>query len=136
MKPFNKTEYNKLCAEFLGWTYYGWNNPLHNSSISKQGYWVNEKSISIKLSDRIRKNPLIFDFDWNWIMEVVEKIEKELPNIYFQIEDNECYVFDISKFDDTQMFPIIMSDIGNSKKEAVVQAIWEFLQWYENNKNT
>ena len=77
---------------------------------------------------------LKFHSDWNWIMEVIEAIEK-LDNFYFQIEESACYVYDISKFTDEQCNPLISCDLGfNSKKEAVVQAIDKFLEWYFNNK--
>ena len=67
-------------------------------------------------------------------MEVVEKIES-LENYYIQIEEQVCYIYDITKFDNIQTNAFIISDNKhNSKKEAVVQAIWEFLNWYEKHK--
>jgi len=60
---------------------------------------------------------LKFHSDWNWIMEVVEAIvmyykDKERPQIHLLNQ------------------PIF------TPKEAIVQAINEFLIWYEQNKTT
>jgi hypothetical protein len=60
MKEFNLEEYNKMCAEFLGGTY--------DSNLKR--YWFR---LPIVLFPTIEE--LKFDSDWNWIMEVVEKIE-------------------------------------------------------------
>ena len=68
--------------------------------------------------------------DWNWIMEVVETIEKlglttSLTNNYFHImkvENNVGTTVGSSKINSA------------TKKEAVVQAIDQFLIWYEQNK--
>lgn len=111
---FNREKYNILCAAFLEMEY-----EIHSST------WRYKDKITTEL---------LFDSDWNWIMMVIQKVE-ELDNYYFQIEDKDCYFYDISKFDDTQMNPIIMSDSGLSKKEAVVQSIWEFLNWYKQIEN-
>ena len=66
-------------------------------------------------------------------LEVVEAIEK-LDDFYVQIEENACYIYDISKFDNEQTNAFIKVDINTtSKKEAVVQAINQFLIWYNEN---
>lgn len=71
------------------------------------------------LEKQIEKNTAIchlnFHSDWNWIMEVVEAIviyykDKEIPQIHLLNQ------------------PIF------TPKEAVVQAINQFLIWYEQNK--
>jgi len=105
MKPFSKVEYNKLCAEFLGWNYL----------IS--GVYKDELTI-------YKKEELKFDSDWNWIMEVVEKIEKEcgVSIVGGPVKKPTCVIY-LGNLK-------AKSGQGNSKKEAVVQAIWEFLNWY------
>lgn len=115
-KEFNKYEYNKLCAEFMGYEYYGWNHPFHKKDVSKRGYWAkkNAKSHDIRLN--VLFNPLRFDSDWNWIMEVVGKI---------------CTVYKDTPITSVHLLnhPIF------TPKEAVVQAIWEFLNWYNEQKS-
>lgn len=85
MKEYNKEEYNKMCAEFLGF----------EISENEECFKLPNKNGWVKLS--------IFHSDWNWIMEVVEKIQ-------------ETHV---------------VCSIGKSNKEAVVQSIWNFLNWYK-----
>ena len=120
-------DYNKLCAEFLG-------SELKNDG--QYNYWTYDhlgfNLMKISGSAWISGN-FEFHSDWNWIMEVVEAIEK-LDDFYVQIEENACYIYDISKFDNEQTNAFIKVDINTtSKKEAVVQAINQFLIWYNEN---
>lgn len=93
-------QYNKRCAEFLG---------MDNDAFL--------------LAKQIEKNTgichLKFHSDWNWIMEVVEAIEKKA-----WVNIKGCAV-DIST---------IANLNAPTKKEAVVEAINQFLIWYEQNK--
>ena len=64
-KLFNMTKqeienYNRLCAEFLGWKKHEKFNPPYFTS-ENGGWWEKE---------------LKFHSDWNWIMIVVEAIER------------------------------------------------------------
>lgn len=78
-------DYNKRCAELLG--------------------WENDTSLL----------NLRFHSDWNWIMEVVDAIEKVA-----WVNIKGCAV-DIST---------IVNLNAPTKKEAVVQAINQFLIWH------
>ena len=127
-------EYNKRCAEFLNFKYRNskkaWGKyPLDNNSFLALKGWLS--------MDRLQ-----FHSDWNWIMEVVEAIEKnkflidkERP-YYITIDNNYCGIFfnrwnDKGKdFGGTKQIVSIKAD---SKKEAVVQAINQFLIWYNEN---
>lgn len=66
--------------------------------------------------------------DWNWLMEVVEKIE------------SLGYKIDISKWENSQYCGIylngkkIAGNETNTKIEAVYNACVEFIKWY-NNQN-
>lgn len=93
MKNFNKEEYNKLCAEFMGF----------EISENEECFKIPNKNGWVNLS--------IFDSDWNWIMQVVEKIKS--IDLKLSVEHDEV----------TSLF------ITSSKKR-VVQKIWEFLLWY------
>ena len=115
-------EYNKRCAEFLGW------KNLNDDSFPE---YVNP------LGDFYQLKELKFHSDWNWIMAVVEAIEKLKFNVRITIAcitienafDNDSNLSPIYKFHSTQ-------GEFESKKEAVVQAINEFLIWYNNGQRT
>lgn len=64
--------------------------------------------------------------NWNWIMEMVEAIEKKRYEI--DIFSNCVEICD------TPDENYITESVGKTKKEAVVQAINQFLIWY-NNQN-
>jgi hypothetical protein len=97
--------YNRLCAEFLGWK--NLNDDSFPEYIDKLGNFYPLKELT-------------FDSDWNWIMEVVDAIEKLGHTV--DIWNNVCVI------------PHLKKSIGESKKEAVVQAINQFLIWYNENK--
>ncbi len=100
-------QYNKRCAEFLG-----------------------DEGMEIICSDNGFHYPSIdemkFDSDWNWIMEVVDAIEKKGYEI--DIFSNCVEICD------TPDENYITEAVGKTKKEAVVGAINQFLIWYEQNK--
>lgn len=121
MTEEEKVEYRIKCAEFLGMYDYSKDNEYF------------EKRRYFKYSEESKNPPCgyfnmttCFITDWSSIMEVVEAIEK-LDNYYTQIEEQSCYIYDISTFDDNQTDPIIISD-GETKKEAIVNAINQFLK--------
>lgn len=112
MKEFNKEEYNELCADFMGMKY------ASERRFNKDTGWV----YSVRALD-------MFHSDWNWIMKVVEKIETLFDGfVLFDIEDETCFVTITS-----------LQNYNNNttmatKKEAVVHAIWHFLNWYKENE--
>ena len=104
-------EYNKMCAEILGYK---------NKGMKNLEMWVSNKT-----PNGVNTNELQFHSDWNWIMEVVEAIEKievqetikEIPNM--ELERRLGRLLDL---------PIY------TKKEAVVKAINQFLIYHNENK--
>ena len=107
MKPTQQQKDNKLIAEFMGLT-------IITDNISY--FDTNYKAL---------KN---YHSDWNWLMQVVEKIESlgytidvTGSNVYINHSDDEFK--QIAGFSDTY-----------SKIEAVYNACLEFIKWY-NNKN-
>ena len=101
-------QYNKRCAEFLGYT------------LRENDCYNGDDKLVAKLSF-LQTADLKFHSDWNWIMEVVEAIEKLGHTV--DIWNNVCVI------------PHLKKSIGESKKEAVVEAINQFLIWYNNEKS-
>jgi len=97
-------QYNKMCVEFLN---------LHR-----------DEEVVIYNMHSYCYDLLKFDSDWNWIMEVVEAIEKIFHIQGVEIEGRWCCI-------KTNIFHECR---GLTKKEAVVYAINQFLIWYNKNK--
>ncbi len=64
---------------------------------------------------------LMFHSDWNWLMEVVEKIESKGFDVH--INTCVCRISDVGedRFEDIETFN------SNSKLQAVYQAVLEFI---------
>lgn len=126
-------DYNRRCAEFLGFKYKNQAKfwaiyPLDNNSYLRQlGY--------------VRMDNLKFHSDWNWIMEVVEAICREGFRKYScsNEEHSRCVFTDMSILYQNHEFGggNIIADSGKQKteKEAVLQAINQFLIWYNSQKS-
>ena len=105
------TENNKIIAEFMG---------VSKSKIDANGQVLNFENSKYNT----------YNSDWNWLMEVVEKIESlgywtELLGGYHQ-------EFRIGKINQIKEF---INKNGSDKKEAVYNACIEFIKWYnEQNK--
>lgn len=111
-------EYNKRCAELLGYT------------LRPNDCYNGDDKLVAKLS-YVTSEELKFHSDWDWIMEVVETIEKlgETSTRYGTLVDITTTHIQIGKIViDLKLNPMI-------KKEAVVQAIDKFLIWYNKNNN-
>lgn len=159
LTPEKILEYNKRCAEFLGAKI---NETLervyidkmkddemlfHNQSVNLQTYeWNGTTNVHYIPFDMLQ-----FHSDWNWIMEVVEAIENLNRKDYLHY--NEIKIFrnyiDVSYNMTTKKRYTFSNDYSeqalsqgrlsgikhfNSKKEAVIEAINEFLIWYRNEQ--
>jgi hypothetical protein len=154
-KEFNKEEYNKLCAEFMGWEYFTksksadtWPDGCPTGDYTTFDIWIKNPTekyreilchngweyLGDKYNDEISQSDLFedykyslkYDTDWNWIMEVVEKIERLGYTDVFDIDKTHVFI----RYGNH----LIFKPITTTKKEAVIQAIWEFLNWYNENK--
>ena len=103
-------ENNKLIAEFMG---YSQPHPDYPTST----YWYKEGSSPMAV--------LLFDVNWDWLMEVVEKINNT-GRFEVVIQKGLCYVSDESN-------ELTLSCPASNTLEAVYQAIVEFIKWYNND---
>jgi hypothetical protein len=120
----NKQEilnFNKRCAEFLG------------AKVTDLG--GAQKAIYYPiLGGSHYAHKLKFHSDWNWIMEVVEAIEKLFDsNIYFKISWNNVVIGIATQYELAYNTGFEGVEIHReiNKKEAAIQAINQFLIWYE-----
>jgi len=129
MTEDEKKKFNQDCAELLGF----------KCSVNEQYELPNmmvfppTKNSNLCHSAKVCcVEDMQFDSDWNWIMEVVEGISELDVVASFQIENPTIYIWASSE---ESTFKDIQVDIFNkTTKEAVVQAIKEFFDWYNNNK--
>lgn len=117
-------DYNNRCAEFLGYK---------NTTPDDKDFniYENEKGMIIgnKIYIRLETMSMRFHSDWNWIHEVVEAIEKLADWTL------ECLNYHDGSRNYQMMIPLSGTNIiNNDKKEAVVQAINQFLIWYNNEQ--
>ena len=118
----NIIENNKIIAEFLDWEFDDLSETFETpflKLVEPQAF--GDEQFSCKLQDF----ELEFHSDWNWLMEVVEKIESLGYRI--EIVKHICRIYLSNKE------TIIISE-NTPKIEAVYNAVVEFIKWY-NNKN-
>jgi hypothetical protein len=107
------TENNKLIAEFLNYGVFE--------------YFTNTHKFS-----RLRNEELKFHSDWNWLMEVVEKIEN-LDFKGFSFEVRICDKFaSITQTGVTE--EVISFTTEKTKIEAIYNTCIEFIKWYNTQK--
>lgn len=109
-------ENNKLIAEFMGW------KQQTNPTERWFNHWFN--------TEGKRQSDLFFDFDWNDLMQVIEKIES-LDHCQIDISLNWCrigYKGTLFNYDSRDYFK------GITKIEAVYNACVEFIKWYNQIK--
>jgi hypothetical protein len=110
------TENNKIIAAFLGQD--------KNTALF---YFPQFKNIEFKYGEYIAcehfsESQLKFHSDWNWLMEVVEKIES--LGFVFSIKINWV------KITKDRVAIIVRWEEDFNKKEAVYNACVEFIKWY------
>jgi hypothetical protein len=125
-------EYNILCAEFLGWkktteqfkiNWVGCQTKERLERLNEEYIPILEKNGNVIFSDF---SVIDFYSDWNRIMEVYTKI------------NNSKITAPMNGIPDSIMPYIekrrpIVKAIVDSKKESVIQAINQFLIWYNKN---
>lgn len=106
----NNIENNKLIADFMGCRY----DENRNSHEDSEYYYEDSE--------------LEYHFNWNWLMEVVERIESlgyDTEIVYRLDDGGHCFYINDS--------PVFSSQMG-SKIESIYQAVVEFIKWYNSAK--
>lgn len=131
MKPFDPIEYNIECAKFIGAT--SWQAYPENKDLKQNGIlWNFPKEITLGLYRNYSTSGLKFNSDWGWRMEVIKKIES--LNYKFTLGWHATLLISfVQKTPST--LSLIQHDETITRKEAVVQAIWEFLNWYKTQQS-
>ena len=129
MKPYNEQEFNKLCAEFLGWEQGEDGRYWKETPTESSNWYVDE---------------MYFHSDWNWIMEVVEKIETTHTKytLQWEYDDREEFADRGGKYKAYWFTLYVKDEILHhlndnrklTRKEAIVESIWYFLNWYNEQK--
>ena len=108
------TENNKIIAEFMGYKKNTPSKDFFQHPTEKNRY------------DRIEF--LSYNLDWNWLMEVVEKIESLKFSVL--IGKNNCVIEQTFGKESLNLGLIK----GKDKIEAVYNACVTFIEWYNENK--
>ena len=134
-----KTEDNRIIAEFMGLEkfksqldYIIFDVPQHKKDV------VTEQNGGTLFAEMDLK----FHTDWNWLMEVVEKIETKKyfkKEIQFSITKYAVKIQTLTSEDGVVISPCIFSAWatygGSEKLEAVYNACVEFIKWYNKQKS-
>lgn len=68
--------------------------------------------------------PSLFEYDWNWLMQVVDKIES--LGVVVEIRENVCYIETSTNN--------YYSELEETKIQATYKACVEFVKWYNEQK--
>ena len=109
-------EENKLIAEFMGFLESSLEN-LYYTHKSLEGFGIGQLT------------ELRYDTDWNWLMDVVDKIESLNFSVEMNRQEEGDYQCLIVKKE------IIVQTFSSSKIESVYQSVVNFIKWYEQNNN-
>ena len=117
----NTLENNKLLAEFLGLT------------LEQEQERIFIQGLGTKLIEDT------FNTDWNWLMEVVEKIESLNENINVEIKSKYNRFsnkrLNQTSFINSENYELVShSGLNESKLESVYQAVIQFVKWYKEKK--
>lgn len=124
-------EYNALIAEFIGYTYYGWNDPNHRALDWKTGYWghKNNPTHCLKIVGSIVVNPLTYHWSWDALIPVVKTAKKTVGDfephskaemiakwLYDQIEKSLCELDILSTY---KVLILYIKHYNSNKKQKL-----------------
>jgi hypothetical protein len=116
-------ENNKIISEFMGYHYVPETTLAHDYFMVKGRY--------------IRPHGIKFDTDWNWLMEVVEKIETiKIDKLYFnvQIDKDKVSLFYTHINEPTKQTEMFFEWGQKNKIANIYKIVVEFVKWYNENK--
>lgn len=123
-------EYNKRCAKFLNVMEF---ETLGNNQyrIDVTTFTLDEETDPVKYFEDVYCNPdtnTRYKYDWNCIMQIIEAIEKlefgkQKYKFQVVIQNNSCVIEQPYCFNSIRNY-------AETKNEAVVQSINQFLIWY------
>ena len=128
-------ENNELFAEFLEWK----KNEDGTFESPSKFFWEDKHAHMSWNVVRYDWKPsdMLFDVDWNWLMEVVEKIENQYRSKFSKntfpcvsISSICCKISFYGNYEE-----VITNIVRPTKIEAVYQACLEFIKWYNENKS-
>src|SRR5574343_306102 len=116
MKSEEILDYKKRCAKILGWKPYPKtsSNDRLKSEYSDLRYFKPYDEQKPMYGKTMFVDEIEFDSDWNYIMEVVTTILRVKSDVFQH--RHLCVMLELA--------------LKSAKKEAVVQAINQFLIWY------
>ena len=130
-------DYNKQCADIIGWLKQYNGQDFIEINSNKLIEWLPSNIYNRTMTGKYQFDLELCKFhsDWNWIMKVIEKIKETITkwdHIYTMSPEEQKVDYQLFKEDD------IANRIEHltmyADKETVVQAIAQFLIWYEQNK--
>ena len=124
----NTTENNKLLAEFMGVKKeLFWFNLKTGNYVKKENTYCEIEQVSLYVKNNKPITSFLYHSDWNWLMQVVEKIESLGYNIdTMKYQSSQfCGIYRDGK--------IIYTNYCETKIEAVYNACIEFVKWYNKN---
>lgn len=125
-------QFNEKCGKFRGY----FKKPDQLPHV----WW---KFTGISYQPVFEDHEMKYHSDWNWIMEVVEVIEIKFPKYILQWEYDDREEFAENGKYKAYWFTLYhkdeicsgLSDLrSKSRKQAVIQAIDQFIDWYNKQK--
>lgn len=140
-------ENNKLIAEFMGYKLLRKKFQYEVINSSNESYWAWDESevvcnqVDFVLEDDTQHpffdlNDLPFKSSWEWLMDVVEKIEmtkdpiRKSKNMRVDIKTHCTTIFVADGYENDYFY----NGFGGSKKEATYKAVVEFIKWFNEQK--
>lgn len=112
-------EGNKLIAEFMG-------GKIKNKLVTFNGGWDD--------SDLSFISGLKYHTSWDWLMPVVEKIEKSKTPTWVKIYGDD-HIYSCEIYDEDSDYAIADIRDNTSKIDVVFRAVVKFTKWHNANPN-
>ncbi len=149
------TEFNKICADFLGYQILKKQYQYKNYSSSNEFHFewgegeivCDDQGCEVNLYEDgdplFSFDDLPFTSDWNWIMEVIDKIECTYPkySLQWQYDEREEFAKDgkytaywFTLYPKDEICNFLSEKRFERRIESVVNAVYEFLILHKNNK--